>query len=194
MASTTFSPARTSPLDGMVAPAMGTVALGERRFVGKVNLRGDTDNSDFTAMIRDVLGTDLPTTPNTVNATSAFTIFWLGPDEWLIHTSEDKQGALMDRLRSALGDTHSAVTDVTDYYVVIEMQGAACRDVLARGCSVDFHPRVFGPGRCAQTHFSHANVLIHQVNDTDFHVQGRWTYARYLWTYLAEAIENLAGL
>ena len=116
-----------------------------------------------------------------------------GADEWLIHTPEDGQGDLVERLRAALGDTYSAVTDVSDYFVVIEMRGPDCRDVLARGCSLDFHPRSFQADQCAQSHFSHANVLIHQINDTDFDVQVRWTYAQYLWGFLAEAVENMAA-
>ena len=192
MVKQTFSPKKVSPLDGMTSPAIGDVTLRERRFVGKVNLRGAA-SSDFAGIVSGVLGGDLPTTPNTAVSYGDFSIFWLGPDEWLVHTPEDGQGDLVDRLRAALGEVHSAVTDVTDYFVVIEMQGPGCRDALARGCSLDLHPSKFGPGQCAQSHFSHANVLIHQITGTDFDVQVRWTYAQYLWRYLAEAAENLAA-
>jgi sarcosine oxidase, subunit gamma len=183
---------KISPLDGLVSPT-GGVSLREKPFVGKVNLRGDVETGDFGSIVESVLGGFVPTTPNTVVTSRDFTIFWLGPDEWLIHTPEDGQGDLIARLRAALGDIHSAVTDVSDYFVVIEMRGRHCRDVLARGCSLDLHPRSFGAGGCAQTHFSHANVLLHQINDTDFDIQVRWTYAQYLWGYLSEAASNVAA-
>lgn len=193
MVDTVFTPKKISPLDGMVAPANGDVSLRERRFVGKVNLRGDAHGGPFAGIVRGVLGVGLPTAPNTTVSHGDFTVFWLGPDEWLIHTPEDGQGDLVERLRAALGAVHSAVTDVTDYYVVIELRGAACRDVMARGCALDLHPRSFRTGHCAQSHFSRASVLIHRVSDTGMDVQVRWTYARYLWMYMSEAAENLAA-
>ena len=192
MVNTTFDVSKISPLDGMVPP-VGGVSLREKSYVGKINLRGNVESGDFGHIVESVLGGFVPTTPNAVFHYGDLTIFGLGPDEWLIHTPEGGQGDLIDRLRAALGDTHSAVTDVSDYFVVIEMRGTDCRDVLARGCSLDFHPRSFVADQCAQSHFSHANVLIHQINDTDFDVQVRWTYAQYLWGFLAEAVENMAA-
>ncbi|HWT96564.1 MAG TPA: hypothetical protein VN229_03085, partial [Terriglobales bacterium] len=35
----------------------------------------------------------------------------------------------------------------------------------ARGISLDLHPRVFGPGQCAQTGMAKANILLHQLDD-----------------------------
>lgn len=192
MVDTIFQPSKVSPLDGMVPP-VGGVSLREKPYVGKLNLRGNAESGDFTGIVASVLGGDLPIQPNTVVVYGGITIFWLGPDEWLVHTPEDGQDDLIGRLRATLGDTFSAVTDVTDYFVVIEMRGADCRDVLARGCSLDMHPRNFGAGQCAQSHFSHATVLLHQINDTDFDVQVRWTYAQYLWGYLRKAVENVAA-
>ncbi len=183
-----------SPLAGVSAPERA-ITLSEKPFVGKLNIRGNADDAAFADAAKKVLGTALPTTPNTVVQAKGITVFWLGPDEWLVHTAEDAQSALHDKLRTAFAELHCAITDVSDYFVVIEMRATtpgAARDVLARGCSLDLHPRVFGPGQCAQSHFAHANILLHQVSDDAYDIQVRMTYAVYLWNYFADCAKQLA--
>ncbi len=182
---------KTSPLQGMASPTHG-VTLAEAPFVGKVNLRGNADDPAFTAAVATVLGVQPPLEPNTVASHGTYKAFWLGPNEWLIHTPEDGEATLIGALNIARGGLHTAVTDVSDYYVVIQMRGDKAAEVLARACPLDLHPRAFPEGGCAQTVFAHASILVHQV-DGGFDIQVRWTYAQYLWNYFAEAAGNLAA-
>lgn len=119
---------------------------------------------------------------------------WLGPDEWLVTTSgtEDAGGTgdagLLARLDGALTGHRASVVDVSDGRTVIVLRGARARDVLAKGCSLDLHPRQFRPGRCAQTLLARAGVLIHQTDPDpvyDIHVDR--SYAQYLWTWFEDA-------
>ena len=41
--------------------------------------------------------------------------------------------------------------------------GRHARDVLAKGCALDLHPRAFAPGRCAQTLLARAQVILEQL-------------------------------
>jgi len=182
---------KTSPLQGITSPAHG-VTLTEAPFVGKVNLRGNADDPAFSAAVATVLGVQPPLEPNTVASHGAYKAFWLGPDEWLVHTPEDGEETLIGALHVALGELHTAVTDVSDYYVVIQMRGGKSAEVLGRACPLDLHPRAFAEGGCAQTVFAHATILLHQV-EGGFDIQVRWTYAQYLWNYFAEAAGNLAA-
>ena len=183
---------KTSPLQGMASPAHG-ITLAEAPFVGKVNIRGNADDPAFTATVVTVLGCQLPLDSNTVVSHAGYTVFWLGPNEWLIHTPEDTEGDLVAALRSALVGQHAAVTDVSDYYVVIRMRGAKAAEVLARACPLDFHDRAFPAGRCAQTVFAHATILLHKIDEHSYDIQVRWTYAEYLWNYFSEAAANAAA-
>lgn len=183
---------RTSPLQGIASPAHG-ITLAEIPFVGKVNLRGNAGNNAFTSAVTTVLGGQLPQEANTVSSYGDYTIFWLGPDEWLVHTPEDGEKNLIGDLHVALDDQHAAVTDVSDYYVVIRVRGAKAADVLSRACPLDLHPRAFKAGGCAQTVFAHASVLLHKIDEQTYDVQVRWTYAQYLWTYFSEAAVNAAA-
>ena len=187
-----FSPTKTSPLDGMTSP-VGDVSLAEKRFMGKVNIRGDVVDATFATAAEQVLGTALPTKPNTVTQTDSFTVFWLGPDEWLIHCPVDTQMSLVVALQAAFAGHHAAITDVTDYFVMIEMRGEMARDVLARACPLDLHERNFKPGQCAQSYFANASILLHQVDEGAYDIQVRWTYAQYLWDYLSQSAEQMVA-
>lgn len=190
---TRFSPIAASPLSSLPGPA-GGIELEERAFLGKVNLRGDVDDEAFASAVRGVLGCPPPTEPNTTASSGAHTVFWLGPDEWLVHCADDARPALLDGLRTALAGVHNAVVDVSDYYVVMRLSGPKCLEVLSKGTPLDLHPRVFTTGHCAQSRFGHATVLLHKVSDDSVDLQVRWSFAEYVWSYIVDgAREYQAG-
>jgi sarcosine oxidase subunit gamma len=83
------------------------------------------------------------------------------------------------------------VTDVSSGQTVIAIDGEYARDLLAKGCTLDLHPRVFGPGACAQTLLAKAPVLICQRRDaTRFELIVRRSFADYLWRWLEEAAKE----
>ena len=67
-------------------------------------------------------------------------IVWLGPDEYLLLCESGKEKALYDTLTSTIKTSHFAITDVSDSLCALSLSGAAVRDVLAKGCSLDFLP------------------------------------------------------
>jgi sarcosine oxidase, subunit gamma len=178
----------------------GGVIARERASLAHLNLRGDPSDAGFVAAVGSVLGTGLPVVANTVHEADAATVFWLGPDEWLIVTSGEGRAEAARRLHAALGELHAAVTDVSGGQTAMVLRGPAVRDVLAKGCPLDLHPRAFGPGRCAQSHLAKAPVLLRTVNGgpaTDggttsanasvFELVFRRSFADYVWTWLEDA-------
>ena len=72
------------------------------------------------------------------------------------------------------------------------MSGAGARDLLAAGCGLDLHPRVFGPGRCAQTLLARVPVVLHQLSDApQYRVLVRRSYARWLVDWMIDAAGGL---
>lgn len=183
--SAAFSPVKSSPLAGLPA-SFGGVELIDRPFVGKVILRGNVEDGAFAGAVAGVIGCDLPAAPNTTASGGACTVFWMGPNEWLIHCAEGAQGELVEGLRDALGGQHAAVVDVSDYYAVMRLSGDRTLEVLSKGTSLDLHPRAFPSGCCAQTLFGHATVLLHKLSDGVVDLQVRWTFAAYVWSYIVE--------
>ena len=189
-----FQPVKYSPLSALPLPS-GGIELSERPNIGKVNVRGIAEDTAFTVAVEKVLDLELPLVPNTTSNNEKYTVFWLGPNEWLIHCGEDKQAGLVAALRDSLQGQHAAVTDVSDYYLVIRITGEKAREVLSKGTPFDVHESVFKQGDCAQTCFGHATVLLYCVNETSvFDLQVRWSFAEYVWAYLVDgAIEYKEG-
>jgi len=62
------------------------------------------------------------------------------------------------------------------------------RDLLAKGCGLDFHASTFGAGVAVQSSYAHINVLLHALDDAptvDLYVSRG--FAVSLWEHLLEA-------
>lgn len=170
------------------APADAAVTLAERRFVGQLNLRGDAADESFRKAVRETTGLELPTEPNTFTTSGERAALWLAFDEWLLLTPPDTELELADALRKAFGETFASVVDITCGHTVIVLGGRRARDVLAKGCTLDLHPRVFGPGRCAQTLIARSGATLRQLDDTPtYEIVVRRSFADYLWAWLEDA-------
>jgi sarcosine oxidase subunit gamma len=82
----------------------------------------------------------------------------------MVVAQEVEDGALDRGLRELLGD-RAGVVDQSHGRAVLRLAGPRARDVLAKGCRLDLHPRVFTPGMCAQTVIAQIGVLLHQSDE-----------------------------
>jgi sarcosine oxidase, subunit gamma len=157
------SEVRHSPLDGWRAGRPDRLQLAELPYLSMVNLRVDPAGP-VAARIAALLGVELPTEPNTVVGSvvdsEAWSVLWLGPDEWLVVGPDGAAPDLVGLLRGLLAGHRGSAVDVSANRTTIELAGPFARDVLEQGCPLDLHPRVFGPGRCAQTTLARAQVVI----------------------------------
>ena len=144
-----------------------TVVLTEPVLDGQVSVRG-TPQPGF------------PVEPNTTAEIDGRLVLWLGPDEWLVVGAE--QGDFPDA---------EAVVDVSANRVAFELEGSRAADLLARGCSLDLHPSVFPPRRCAQTLVAHAQVILHRSSDETFRLLVRPSVAPYLRAWLEDTRAGL---
>jgi sarcosine oxidase subunit gamma len=168
------------------------VRLGERQNLGKLDLRGDPHDRRFMTAVGRTLDLLLPTEPCTSASREPISALWLGPDQWLLICPEPEAAGVAGSLREALRDVHAAITEVTDGRVAFRLAGPSAREVLAKGCPLDLHPRAFPPGACAQSLLAKAPVLLHLHGDdrehgTSFDVYVARSFAHYLWLWLEDA-------
>ena len=164
------------------------VALTIRDDLGHLNLRGDPEDMEFLKAAEQVLGLALPVEPNTM-AEGDITIFWLGPDEWLILLPADAISEIAGALESALQRRHFALNDVSGGQISITLRGSRVRELLAKGCTLDLHAKVFSRGLCAQSGLAKASVLIGLTGDDDeFILVVRRSFSDYLIKWLTNAV------
>jgi sarcosine oxidase, subunit gamma len=135
---------------------------------------------DIRCSPEDAARLGFPTEPNTVTGDAVRTTLWLGPDEWLVVGPSGTDADIVAELESALDGTHHSVVDVGANRAVLELRSADRYELLATGCPIDLHPRGgWAPGRCAQTVFAHAQVLLHEL-DAATRVFVRPSFADYV--------------
>jgi sarcosine oxidase subunit gamma len=191
---------RHSPLEGfstafaqVATSTRGRVSLAELPFLAQLDLRADPGDGPLLTRLGAVVGLDLPTVPNRAVATSDDDrhVLWLGPDEWLVIDRPGTESALEGRLRAAIEDSRGSVVEVSANRTTLRLAGPAARGVLEHGCSIDLHPRAFGPGQCAQTLVARAGVIVLQVSpEPEYRLLVRPSFAAYLATWLLDAIEG----
>jgi sarcosine oxidase subunit gamma len=198
-ARTGLSALRVSPLahlaermrDAAVTGARG-VTLTEWPFVSMVNLRVNPASA-AAIRVEKTLGAPLPREHGETTSSGAHTAFWLGPDEWLV-LSQAEEGVAAAELREALAADPGSVVDVSANRTTLELSGPAARQVLEKGCPLDLHPRVFGPGRAVPTTVGPIAVLLWQVDDgPTYRLLPRSSFADYLARWLIDAMNEYRG-
>ncbi len=167
--------------------AQAGVVLRERAFLGHINLRGDSADAAWAGAVERILGAALPVRANTTATAGERVIHWLGPDEWLIICPADEQAGLFDALIALRAEHHMAATLVGGGQTVIRLSGERLREVFAKGCTLDFHPRAFRPGDCAQSTLGKAPALFRLCDDGAFELVIRRSFADYIGLWLADA-------
>ncbi|MFI1337460.1 sarcosine oxidase subunit gamma [Streptomyces sp. NPDC020845] len=195
MADTALTTRQRSPLAhaadrlaGATRSSGGAVRLAELPFLAQMNVRLDPKSPAADA-VGLALGLRLPVEPDTAVCAGDLTAVWLGPDEWLVVGRPGAQRDLESRIRSAAGDGPVSVTDVSAQRTTVLVAGPSARDLLSHGCSLDLHPRAFGPGRCAQTTLARTQVVLvaRDPSGEELWVLVRSSFAGYLTDWLLDA-------
>lgn len=186
------SPAAAFAARFEAAGAGGGLRLAEIPFLSQVNVRVDP-KSPAAERIGTAIGVPLPLEPGTAVRGGDVTVLWLGPDEWLVVGPDGAAPGLVERLTEAAAGEHVSVVDVSAQRTTLVVAGERARDVLAHGCALDLHPRVFGRDRCAQTTLARAGVVLVSRED-GFWLLVRSSFAGYVAEWLLDAsVEYVAG-
>jgi sarcosine oxidase subunit gamma len=182
---------RTHPLQAWSAAferLPGTVGIAAEPFVAMVDVRLGADTAarpDAAAR----LGADLPPVPNTWGPAGSGRAVWLGPGEWLLTSTTEAPAELEARVRAVVLPLGGAAADVSAQRIGLRLTGPRARDVLAKGCSIDLHPRVLRGGSSVQTTLGQAGVVLLALSDAgdDYLVLVRSSFAGYLADWLLDA-------
>lgn len=152
----------------------------------QAHAKSNINNSDAPAA-----GIELPSHPKGC-ADSLRPRFWLGPNEWLVVGGDNEVGDLRDGLAGlAVGGT-VAITDLTDFYEVLELSGDNGIKRLAEGCGVDLGFDAFTCGAYALTRLFDVSVILHKLSTrNDFAIYTDRSLARHLANWLVGSVADL---
>ena len=187
-------PERLSALNGVVEP--GTygrkiaggpgITLRERPNLSIIHVAAYSDTAEKAGnVIRSLVGAFPPPEPNRSIMVDSIQIFWIGPHKWWIIETGQRHRA--ESIASHLGND-AAVTTQGHGRTCIRLSGPSARDLLAKGCTLDFHPSRFSTGHCAQPSLGHANTLINCIDDEPiFGLFVLRSYAVSFWEWITDA-------
>ena len=135
--------------------------------LAQIDVRATTDLLPFAAPVE-----------NAVSAWNDRDVLWLGPDEWLVVAEPNAASTIVHELEDALSGHHRSILDVSANRIVFELIDGL--EELSSGCGLDLHPTRWRPGRCAQTLFGQAQVILHQRDERTTRVFVRPSFERYL--------------
>lgn len=167
------------------------LVAGWRDGLSVVNLRGNAEDPAFCAAASRAIGLALPVQPCTSAANAVQRVVWAGPDDWFVIGPKGQADAIVAGLRAALSGLHHAVTDVSSGYTVLHLAGASAHEVLAQGCPLDLHPRVFKPGASAGSHFFKAAIWLWQTDEAPtIELLVRRSFMGYVWLMLERCTQE----
>ena len=180
---------RTSPLDAFAqrfADLPDSVRIVEEPYLTMIDLRAD---GAAAAALTARLGIELPSAASTYTVAGTVTAIWMGPDEWLVTSTSDAPDIFELQLREAVSELGGTAADVSAQRTTLWLSGSHAREVLAQGCSIDLHPRVFAANSAVQTMLGQANVVLSAGDDAggSFQILVRSSFAHYLAGWLLDA-------
>ncbi len=158
-----------SAAPGHYGVSPGAVTLAEIPISVAWNVQGDPLHPAFLAEAKRRFGLALPLVPNTTARGPAWKALWLGPKSWLLMAGDETvivPPAGFDAQRDALNAAGGALFDLSASRVAFMVKGLRAAAVLAKNCPLDFHPRAFLAGNCAQSLLGHINALIERPDAT----------------------------
>lgn len=164
------------------AGAVGEVALAACTIAAACNVQGDPARATFLETAGRLFDVALPMRPNTTTRGGAWTALWSGPRSWLLVAHAGQALGMFTAHREALNDAGGALFDLSASRVAFVVSGRPAATVMAKGCPLDFHPRAFPAGHCAQSLLGHVNAFIDRPDAaTAFRVMVARSLARDAW-------------
>jgi len=164
------------------------ISIEELPFIGKINLRGNTQDRDFLSNAGEVLDILIPTEPNTKIQNKELQVIWLSPNEWLLcFINNDNFIRIFEELNNKLNPEKTSITDTSENKTIIRIEGKHTTELLRKFMVLDIDNALKDNLKVAQTIFVKIPVLIirnHLDQDKqsfDIHVnRSHTTYLRDL--------------
>ena len=161
----------------------------------KINIRGK--KREFFTSVGKILNMILPTEANTSSANDKHTSIWLSPDEWMVFSNDiiekdDNNYELENLLFSNISqNSFGSISDVTDQFVMINLEGKKIFELLSSGCPFNFNEFKKKKGSSTQTILNHIDVIIYHKDSNNVNLFVRRSFSEHLWSWINDAASRL---
>ena len=84
-----------------------------------------------------------------------------------------------------------SVSDVTDQFVMINLEGNKIFELLSSGCPLNFEEFKKKKGSTAQTLLNHIDITIHHKDTNNVNLFVRRSFSEHLWSWINDASSRL---
>ena len=171
------------------------ISVREVSPIMKLNLRGK--KREFFTTVGKHLDMILPTEANTSSSSSKLTSIWLSPDEWMVVSNDTikkdtNKSDLYEMLFNSISKTNlGAVTDVTDQFVMLELEGSKVYELFSSGSPFNFNEFKEKKGSTTQTVLNHVDVILHHKDENIVNLFVRRSFAEHLWYWIEDCVSRL---
>jgi heterotetrameric sarcosine oxidase gamma subunit len=131
-------------------------------------------------------GVALPGTPRRVDG-KGFAFIWAGRQRWLA-VARNQRSEESAKMLAGVFSGLASVAEQGDGRALIRIRGPRVRDVLAKGVTIDLHPRAFRPGDTAVTIADHLEVQIWQLDPSPtYEIAVARSFAHDFWRWLTQS-------
>ena len=161
----------------------------------KLNLRGKS--RDFLSTIVKNINMILPIDANTSSSSDKYTSMLLSPDEWMIISNniidkENNNYEIEELLFNKISKTNlGSVTDVSDQFVLINLEGESVFDILSSGCAFNFNEFMQKKGAVTQTLLAQVDIIIHHKEINNINLFVRRSFSEHLMSWINDAASRL---
>ena len=171
------------------------VSIEESDLIGKINLRGKSDDKEFMKNVGSVLDLVLPIEPNVKVSNNNISIIWLSPNEWLIETPKAEIQKILTLLKSSLNPQKTAITDVSFNRTVLRLEGDHVFTLLSKYLVINLEEVLKNNHSVAQTIFIKIPILLIRNNDgneiTSIDIHLNRSHAKYVYELLKDGCKIL---
>ena len=161
----------------------------------KLNLRGK--KREFFTTVGKHLDMILPTEANTSSSSSKLTSIWLSPDEWMVISNETTEKDtnnydLEESLYNSISKTNlGAVVDVTDQFVMLELEGSKVYELFSSGSPLNFNEFKEKKGSSTQTLLNGIDVIILNKGINLVNLFVRRSFSEHLHSWINDSASRL---
>ena len=182
-----------SPINNQIE--YNDISVKEVSPIMKLNLRGK--KREFFTTVGKHLDMILPTEANTSSSSSKLTSIWLSPDEWMVISNETTEKDsnnydLEENLYNSISKTNlGAVVDVTDQFVMLELEGSKVYELFSSGSPFNFNEFKEKKGSSTQTLLNGIDVIILNKGINLVNLFVRRSFSEHLYSWINDSASRL---